>query len=69
LQRNHDADDDEPHIELAGGNVHLITTKERWDQKLSEASRDGKIVSLTSVHPRDFFFFHYPFFTVLINVF
>ncbi|KAL3569931.1 hypothetical protein D5086_029821 [Populus alba] len=42
--RNHDADDDEPHIELAGGNVHLITTKERWDQKLSEASRDGKIV-------------------------
>ncbi|KAH8484697.1 hypothetical protein POPTR_016G138800v4 [Populus trichocarpa] len=43
-KRNHDADDDEPHIELAGGNVHLITTKERWDQKLSEASRDGKIV-------------------------
>uniref|UniRef100_A0A2K1XFD4 Thioredoxin domain-containing protein n=1 Tax=Populus trichocarpa TaxID=3694 RepID=A0A2K1XFD4_POPTR len=42
-KRNHDADDDEPHIELAGGNVHLITTKERWDQKLSEASRDGKI--------------------------
>ncbi|KAG5248368.1 thioredoxin family protein [Salix suchowensis] len=41
---NNDADDDEPHLEFAGGNVHLITTKERWDQKLSEARRDDKIV-------------------------
>nr|TKS13293.1 thioredoxin H-type-like [Populus alba] len=39
-----DADNDELHVEFAGGNVHLITTKESWDQKLSEASRDGKIV-------------------------
>ncbi|KAJ6369305.1 hypothetical protein OIU78_001634 [Salix suchowensis] len=44
LQSNNDADDDEPHLEFAGGNVHLITTKERWDQKLSEARRDDKIV-------------------------
>ncbi|KAB5561820.1 hypothetical protein DKX38_006777 [Salix brachista] len=44
LQSNNDADDDEPHLEFAGGNVHLITTKDRWDQKLSEARRDDKIV-------------------------
>ncbi|XP_047316163.1 thioredoxin H4-1-like [Impatiens glandulifera] len=28
----------------AGENVHLITTVECWEDKLSEASRDGKIV-------------------------
>ena len=57
LQSNNDADDDEPHLEFAGGNVHLITTKERWDQKLSEARRDDKIVSLFFVHALDFFSF------------
>ncbi|KAG6769661.1 hypothetical protein POTOM_025317 [Populus tomentosa] len=44
LEHKRDADNDELHVEFAGGNVHLITTKESWDQKLSEASRDGKIV-------------------------
>ncbi|KAF9680119.1 hypothetical protein SADUNF_Sadunf06G0087000 [Salix dunnii] len=44
LQHKHDADSDEQHIEFAGGKVQLITTKDSWDQKLSEASRDGKIV-------------------------
>ncbi|KAF5953532.1 hypothetical protein HYC85_006388 [Camellia sinensis] len=38
-----DGDDSDHHVEFAGGNVHLITTKQSWDEKLSEASRDGKI--------------------------
>jgi hypothetical protein len=29
--------------------VHLIATKESWDQKMAEASRDGKIVSFPSL--------------------
>uniref|UniRef100_A0A1J3D2X2 Thioredoxin H9 n=1 Tax=Noccaea caerulescens TaxID=107243 RepID=A0A1J3D2X2_NOCCA len=38
-------DDDSVHnVEFSGGNVHLITTKESWDEKLAEAARDGKIV-------------------------
>ena len=39
-----DDDESEQHVEFASGNVSLITTKEAWEQKLSEASRDGKIV-------------------------
>ncbi|KAG2691161.1 hypothetical protein I3843_09G218600 [Carya illinoinensis] len=39
-----DEDDSVRSVEFAGGNVHLITTTESWDQKLAEASRDGKIV-------------------------
>uniref|UniRef100_A0A5B7B1Y1 Thioredoxin domain-containing protein n=1 Tax=Davidia involucrata TaxID=16924 RepID=A0A5B7B1Y1_DAVIN len=39
-----DGDDSDHNIEFAGGNVHLVTTKESWDEKLSEARRDGKIV-------------------------
>ncbi|XP_059462627.1 thioredoxin H-type [Corylus avellana] len=39
-----DDDDSEKHFEFANGNVHLIATKESWDQKMAEASRDGKIV-------------------------
>ncbi|GFP87402.1 thioredoxin h9 [Phtheirospermum japonicum] len=39
-----DGDDSDHNVELAGGNVQLITTKESWDQKLAEAQRDGKIV-------------------------
>ncbi|XP_015580560.1 thioredoxin H-type isoform X1 [Ricinus communis] len=41
--KHHDNDSDQ-HVEFAGNNVSLITTKESWDQKLSEASKDGKIV-------------------------
>ncbi|KAM7467892.1 hypothetical protein LguiB_015454 [Lonicera macranthoides] len=37
-------DDSDHHVELAGGNVCLITTKESWDEKISEARRDDKIV-------------------------
>ncbi|KAF5476427.1 hypothetical protein F2P56_008142 [Juglans regia] len=39
-----DEDDSVKNVEFAGGNVHLITTTESWDQKLAEASKDGKIV-------------------------
>ncbi|KAF5747686.1 hypothetical protein HS088_TW05G00413 [Tripterygium wilfordii] len=45
LSKNHDDGDDSEHdIDFAGGNVHLITEKESWEQKLSEANKDGKIV-------------------------
>lgn len=33
-------------VEFTGGNVHVIKTKESWDQKMEEAKRDGKIVSI-----------------------
>jgi hypothetical protein len=49
LQPQTDDDDSEKNVEFAGGNVHLIATKESWDQKMAEASRDGKIVSFTSL--------------------
>ncbi|XP_059668155.1 thioredoxin H-type-like [Cornus florida] len=39
-----DGDDSDHNLKFAGGNIHLITTKESWDEKLSEARRDGKIV-------------------------
>ncbi|KAK6118182.1 hypothetical protein DH2020_048083 [Rehmannia glutinosa] len=39
-----DGDDSDHNVEFAGGNVHLITTKESWEQKLAEAEKDGKIV-------------------------
>ncbi|KAB1224660.1 Thioredoxin H-type [Morella rubra] len=44
MQTDTDGDDSDKHVEFVGGNVQLITTKESWDQKLAEASRDGKIV-------------------------
>ncbi|CAK9319792.1 unnamed protein product [Citrullus colocynthis] len=37
-------EDSEHHVEFSAGNVHLITTKEAWDQKLEEANTGGKIV-------------------------
>ncbi|CDY22165.1 BnaC01g39360D [Brassica napus] len=37
-------DDTIHNVDFSGGNVHLITTKESWDEKLAEAGRDGKIV-------------------------
>ncbi|XP_031115736.1 thioredoxin H4-2-like [Ipomoea triloba] len=30
--------------ELGGGNVHLVTTIEDWDENISEANKDDKIV-------------------------
>ncbi|XP_052173866.1 thioredoxin H-type [Diospyros lotus] len=41
---SNDEGDSDHNAEFAGGNVHLITTKESWDEKLSEARREGKIV-------------------------
>lgn len=49
MQTDTDGDDSDKHVEFVGGNVQLITTKESWDQKLAEASRDGKIVCFLSV--------------------
>jgi thioredoxin 1 len=34
----------EDKLDFKGGNVHVITTKEDWDQKIEEANKDGKIV-------------------------
>ncbi|THU68218.1 hypothetical protein C4D60_Mb08t01590 [Musa balbisiana] len=34
----------EDEINFRGGNVHVINSKEGWDQKVSEANKDGKIV-------------------------
>jgi len=36
--------DSEEKIDFKGGNVHVITSKESWDEKISEANKDGKIV-------------------------
>ncbi|CAO2161211.1 unnamed protein product, partial [Urochloa humidicola] len=36
--------DDQDKINFGGGNVHVITSKENWDQKIEEANKDGKIV-------------------------
>lgn len=46
----HRTKDDTIHnVDFSGGNVHLITTKESWDDKLAEAGRDGKIVIFSSI--------------------
>lgn len=50
LKPKNDGDDSTHKVEFTGGNVHLITTKESWDQKLTEARRDGKIVSISSTN-------------------
>ncbi|KAJ4970813.1 hypothetical protein NE237_003912 [Protea cynaroides] len=40
---NNQSDSDQG-VDFASGNVHLITTKEGWDEKISEANKDGKFV-------------------------
>nr|CAD1839901.1 unnamed protein product [Ananas comosus var. bracteatus] len=42
--KNRGGDDSDDKIDFKGGNVHVITSKENWDEKISEANRDGKIV-------------------------
>ncbi|KAK9124767.1 hypothetical protein Sjap_014369 [Stephania japonica] len=45
LDRLHGQNESESHsVNFGSGDVQLITTKEAWDEKLSEASRSGKIV-------------------------
>ncbi|KAJ0101589.1 hypothetical protein Patl1_06790 [Pistacia atlantica] len=40
-----DEDDDTYHdVDLASGNVHLITTTASWEEKISESIKDHKIV-------------------------
>lgn len=42
MQARHE---EEEKLDFKGGNVHIITSKEVWDQKIAEANRDGKTVS------------------------
>lgn len=35
----------EDEVDFRGGNVHVITSKSDWEQKIAEANKDGKIVS------------------------
>ncbi|KAL9254591.1 Thioredoxin H-type-like protein [Drosera capensis] len=44
LHNETEAEDSVAGFEFVGGNVHLITTKESWEEKLSQASKEGKIV-------------------------
>ncbi|XP_027108663.1 thioredoxin H-type-like isoform X1 [Coffea arabica] len=44
LNTGNDAHSQLPTAELAYRNVHLVTTVDKWEEKLSEANRDGKIV-------------------------
>ncbi|KAL6998530.1 hypothetical protein U1Q18_008659 [Sarracenia purpurea var. burkii] len=39
-----DEDYSDDNVNFAGGNVQLVTTKASWDEKLSEARMDNKIV-------------------------
>ncbi|KAJ9179680.1 hypothetical protein P3X46_008022 [Hevea brasiliensis] len=43
-KRQQGEDDSDQHVEFVGSNVHLITAQEVWEQKLSEANREGKTV-------------------------
>ncbi|KAI3831176.1 hypothetical protein MKW92_047314 [Papaver armeniacum] len=42
--RDDDEDSYRHKVNFASGNVHLITTQERWEEKLAEAKRDSKII-------------------------
>ncbi|URE30855.1 Thioredoxin [Musa troglodytarum] len=44
LFRKSGGGDLEDEIDFRGGNVHVITSMEGWDQKVLEANKDGKIV-------------------------
>ncbi|KAL7587367.1 hypothetical protein Lser_V15G39657 [Lactuca serriola] len=41
---HNDGDESDHNAEFAGGNVTLVSSKDAWDQKLSEAKKDHKIV-------------------------
>ncbi|XP_043700556.1 thioredoxin H9-like isoform X2 [Telopea speciosissima] len=45
VARNYKDESDADHaVNFASGNIHLITTKESWDEKISEANNSGKFV-------------------------
>lgn len=45
LDKRQEHTHEEEKIDFEGGNVHVITSKEDWDQKMADANKDGKIVS------------------------
>lgn len=55
----------EEKLDFKGGNVHVITTKEDWDQKIEEANKDGKIVSKLSICSRDY---NYPLLLIMLGM-
>ncbi|GJU22721.1 thioredoxin H-type-like protein, partial [Tanacetum coccineum] len=46
-------DETESHPQFAGGNVTLVTTKDAWERKVSEAKAQGKIGNGELCFPRD----------------
>lgn len=46
--------DEEEKLDFKGGNVHVVTSKENWDQKIAEANKDGKIVSKLAICSRGY---------------
>ncbi|KAK4771254.1 hypothetical protein SAY87_031786 [Trapa incisa] len=44
LAKHQTDENDSEHLKFAGRTVHLITTKDGWEQKLAEAAKEGKIV-------------------------
>ncbi|KAJ6831880.1 putative thioredoxin H4-1 [Iris pallida] len=36
--------DSDDKIDFSGGNVHLVNSKEKWDERVAEADKAGKIV-------------------------
>lgn len=44
LQGNSGDDELDYKVDFSGGNVHVITSRESWDAKLSEASKDHRTV-------------------------
>ncbi|KAL5991351.1 hypothetical protein ACLOJK_012258 [Asimina triloba] len=43
-KKKDDDDETDTKIDFSGGNVHVVTSKENWDEKIDEANKDGKIV-------------------------
>uniref|UniRef100_A0A1D1XK65 Thioredoxin H4-1 n=1 Tax=Anthurium amnicola TaxID=1678845 RepID=A0A1D1XK65_9ARAE len=44
FKKNTSEHDYDEKIDFNSGNVHVIATKESWDEKILEANKDGKIV-------------------------
>ncbi|XP_042432256.1 thioredoxin H4-1-like isoform X2 [Zingiber officinale] len=44
VRKSEAASDMDDEIDMGGGNVYVITSKGNWEQKISEAEKQGKIV-------------------------
>lgn len=44
LGRNRDEDDFDSKVNFTGGNVHIVHSIESWDEKISEAKKEGEVV-------------------------